>query len=100
ACSSSGVAFSRPPSSMTKPFHVLFAALSFLWVHQASAEVGQVIPMGDLERWAAFTLGADGPNDRLSDNSVVQGDFGSAGNGNLTLSESSTINGDLYYRSN
>ncbi len=77
-----------------------FAAISLLGRFHASAEIGQVIPMGDLERWAAFSLGSEGSGNRLSDNTFVQGDFGAAGNGNITMTDDSTINGDVYYRSN
>lgn len=56
--------------------------------------------MGDLERWAAFSLGSEGSGNRLSNNTFVQGDFGGAGNGNITMTDDSTVNGDAYYRSN
>lgn len=77
-----------------------FAALSLFPTINASAEVGQIIPMGDLERWAAFSLGTEWFGNTLSDNALVQGDFGAAGNGIIVLTGNSTINGDIYYRSN
>jgi choice-of-anchor A domain-containing protein len=54
--------------------------------------------MGDLERWAAFSLGLF--SSHLSDSAFVQGDFGAAGNGDLTLMGHATIDGDVYFRSN
>ena len=81
-------------------FTLCFAVVLFLASFHASADLGQVIPIGDLERWAAFSLGSEGSGNRLSDNTFVEGDFGAAGNGNITMTDDSTINGDVYYRSN
>jgi choice-of-anchor A domain-containing protein len=75
------------------------AALALFGANRASAELGQIVPMGDLERWGIFTLGNEDQIDRLSNDSTMQSDFGAAGNGNLTLSGNATINGDVYYKS-
>jgi cytoskeletal protein CcmA (bactofilin family) len=74
------------------------AALALLTGPRASAELGQVVPMGDLDRWGIFTLGNADQTDRLSLDSIVPGDLGAAGNGNVTLSANATINGDVYYK--
>ena len=76
------------------------AALALLWAAHASADLGQVIPMGDLERWTTFSLGDGSEPDRFSNDSFVQGDVGVAGNGDLTLAGNAAISGDVYYKSN
>jgi choice-of-anchor A domain-containing protein len=89
---------------MSLPFRKFLApsiaALTLFMAGRASAELGQVLPMGDLERWGIFTLGNEDQIDRLSADSNVQGDFGAAGNGNLTLAGNAAVNGDVYYKSN
>ncbi len=72
-------------------------AASLILVGHASAELGQVIPMGDLERWAVLSLGSNSSNDRLSGSALVQGDFGAAGAGSLTVKDNATISGNVYY---
>ncbi len=88
-------------SPMIKCF-VFYAATvaSLFLVGHASAEIGQVIPMGDLERWAVFSLGSDSSNDRLSGSALVQGDFAAAGTGSITVTDNATINGNVYYGNN
>jgi cytoskeletal protein CcmA (bactofilin family) len=61
--------------------------------------VTQVLPeMGDLSRWALFSLGNNGL--RLSGSTEVQGDVGAAGNGIISIGGHAMINGNLYYQSN
>jgi len=76
------------------------AAFCLFTAARASAELGQVLPMGDLERWAIFTLGDGSETNLVGGDSFVQGDLGAAGNGNVTLSGNATVNGDVYYKSN
>jgi cytoskeletal protein CcmA (bactofilin family) len=88
-------------SPRRKLYALTVAALFFVSAFGASASLLDVLPeMGDLQRWAVFTLGAGGDDDLLSQNAFVQGDVGVAGNGNITMSGQATIQGDLYYRSN
>ena len=77
------------------------AALCLLGRFNASANLLTALPeIGDLERWAEFSLGNTTlPNDH-SGGSQIQGDVGVAGSGNINMSGSTTINGDLYYRTN
>lgn len=54
--------------------------------------------MGDLERWAVFSLGGNViEGDTGTGTTDVFGDVGVAGNGNITLTGNATIHGDLYY---
>jgi cytoskeletal protein CcmA (bactofilin family) len=76
------------------------AALSFCSAPPVSAELGQVIPMGDLARWAIFTLGTKDQIDRISNDSFLQGDFGAAGNGDMILAGNATVNSDIYCKRN
>jgi choice-of-anchor A domain-containing protein len=84
---------------ISKCFLACFAAFSLFSSVTASADIGQVIPIGDLERWAVFSLGPQSFGYQLFDNAQVQGDFGAAGTG-LAMAGNSIINGDVYYRSN
>ena len=54
--------------------------------------------MGDLQQWAAFSLGLNGPEDRLLNSAQINGDVGVAGNGDIALTNSATIDGDVYLR--
>jgi choice-of-anchor A domain-containing protein len=76
------------------------AAFCLLSASRASADLGQVLPMGDLERWGIFTLGDGGETNLVGVDGVVQGDLGVAKNGDLTLSGNAMVNGDVYYKSN
>ena len=79
----------------------IFAGAVFFTAFNASADIAQGVPeMGDLERWAVFSLGSGSSTDFISASSRVTGDFGVAGNGNINLTGKGRINGDLYYRSN
>jgi choice-of-anchor A domain-containing protein len=70
-------------------------------ISRASASLGDVLPeLSDLQRWTLFTLGNDTGPDELSGNTVIQGDVGAAGVGDVTLKDTATIQGNLYYRSN
>jgi hypothetical protein len=66
------------------------------------ANLLQAFPeMGDLERWGVFSLGGDVTstttvNDH-SGSTYVKGDVGVAGAGNINMSGSAIIDGDLYY---
>ena len=84
----------------------LFAAASlFLGTAGIRADISQAVPeFGDLERWAAFSLGGGiidtDTIDSFAGTTDIYGDVGVAGDGNITLSGSATIHGDLYYRTN
>src|SRR5882762_9990537 len=79
---------------------VIFAGTIFFGASRASADVAQAIPaMGDLERWAVFSLGDLNFGNSFTSSTRVQGDVG-VGNGNINLSGNARIEGDLYYRSN
>ena len=88
-----------PPKWLTP----LFAAASlFLGAAGIRADISQAVPeFGDLERWAAFSLGGGITDTDTIDNFAgttdIYGDVGVAGDGNITLSGSATIHGDLYY---
>jgi hypothetical protein len=86
--------------SAQKLILTITASFILLGVARAHAEVADVIPLGDLERWTAFSLG-DGNNfSRAFGHSLIDGDFGLAGNGNFLMGGHATINGDVYDRSN
>ena len=62
------------------------------------ANIGSFLPVGDLQQWAAFSLGLNGPEDRLLNSAQINGDVGVAGNGDIALTNSATIDGDVYLR--
>ena len=78
------------------------AASFFLFgASHASADVAQAISeIGDLERWAAFSLGAGNNFSRALGHALIDGDLGLAGNGNFLMAGNATVNGDVYDRSN
>ena len=77
------------------------ASFFLLSVAHAKADVAQVIPeIGDLERWAAFSLGAGNNFSRALDSALIDGDVGLAGNGKFLMANRAIVNGDAYYRSN
>lgn len=79
----------------------LTGTLLFIGITEASADLGGVLPeLGDLQRWSVFSLGVDTRRDVFSGTAFVEGDVGVAGIGNITLKDSATIDGNLYYRSN
>jgi len=79
----------------------IVASLFLLSVSHAKADVAQVIPeIGDLERWAAFSLGAGNNFSRALNAALIDGDLGLAGNGNFLMGNKAIVNGDVYYRSN
>ena len=88
-------------SFSSKTLTLSFAAVAFLFAASgASADVAQAIPaMGDLERWAVFSLGDLNFGNSFPSGTRVQGDVGVA-NGNIYLGGNARIEGDLYYRSN
>ena len=49
------------------------------------------LPVGDLERWAAFSLGLNGPGDRLLNHALIDGDLGAAGVGYVALTNNALI---------
>lgn len=61
------------------------------------ADIGSVLPAGDLEQWAAFTLGLNGLSDRLLNGAEVDGNIGVAGNGNIALTGNAFVDGDIYF---
>lgn len=62
------------------------------------ANIGSILPAGDLDQWAAFSLGLNGPGDRLLNSAQVDGNFGVAGYGNIALTNDAAIDGDVYLR--
>jgi hypothetical protein len=67
----------------------------------ASADVAQAIPeIGDLERWAAFSLGAGNNFSRALGQALIDGDLGLAGNGKFLMGGRAVVNGDVYDSSN
>jgi hypothetical protein len=79
----------------------IVAGFFLLSVSHAKADVAQAIPeIGDLERWAAFSLGAGNNFSRALNNALIDGDLGLAGNGKFLMSNGAIVNGDVYYRSN
>jgi hypothetical protein len=79
---------------------VIFAGTMFFGASRAFGDVAQAIPeMGDLERWAVFSLGDLNFGNSLTSDTRIQGDVGVA-NGNINLGGNARIEGDLYYRSN
>lgn len=67
-----------------------------LLVSPLRADIGSVLPAGDLEQWAAFSLGLNGLGDRLLNDAQVNGNVGAAGNGDIVLANGALINGDIY----
>src|SRR2546423_1431870 len=49
-----------------------------------------------LQRWRVFTLGWFNSRDQLGANSLIQGDAGIAGAGDIALGDDATIQGNLY----
>jgi hypothetical protein len=79
----------------------IVASLFLLGIAHAKADVAQAIPqIGDLERWAAFSLGAGNNFSRALGHALIDGDLGLAGNGKFLMGGSAIVNGDVYYRSN
>src|SRR5690349_14297260 len=79
----------------------IVAGLFLLSVSHAKADVAQAIPeIGDLERWAAFSLGAGNNFSRALGDALIDGDLGLAGNGKFLMGNRAIVNGDVYYRSN
>lgn len=88
-------------SSHAARLSLAIAASLILSALNVSANLLQVLPeMGDLSRWAVFSLRGGMSGDHLTDNVLVQGDVGVAGSGNIVIRDNATIDGDLYYRSN
>ena len=78
---------------------IAVAAPFFLGGVPARANLLSTFPeLGDLERWAVFSLGGNvTATDDNTGTTDVYGDVGVAGNGNITLTGTATIHGDLYY---
>jgi choice-of-anchor A domain-containing protein len=68
-----------------------------LMVSPLRADIGSVLPAGDLEQWAALSLGLSGSGDRLLNDAQINGDVAVSGNGNVALANHATINGDVYF---
>jgi cytoskeletal protein CcmA (bactofilin family) len=80
---------------------MLCIAPLMLPIERASADLGQVLPeLGDLQRWSVFSLGWATTGDEFAGNTVIEGDVGVAGNGDIALHDNATIQGNVYYRSN
>ena len=79
----------------------LVCLVGALTVGRASADLGTTLSeMGDLERWSIFAFGSKPQHDDLSGYTSIEGDVGVAGAGNFSVRDNSTIEGNLYYRSN
>ncbi len=85
---------------MVKGFRLYVLTAALLCVTHARADVASVLPTGDLESWGALALGLNGAGSHLLGDAVVQGDVGVGGVGNIGLTDSARIEGDLYYRYN
>jgi hypothetical protein len=68
-----------------------------LMVSPLRGDIGSVLPAGDLEQWAALSLGLNGPGDRLLNDAQINGDVAVSGNGNMVLTNHATINGNVYF---
>jgi len=80
---------------------VFAALLAFVARGLASAALTDTLPeLGDLQRWSVFSLGVDTTRDEFSGTTVIQGDVGVAGVGDIAVQDTATIQGDVYYRSN
>ena len=78
----------------------MVAGLVSLTTFNASGDILQVIPeMGDLERWAVFSLGLGRHKSQASGQSYIGGDLGVAGNGKFALRGEAIIDGDVYHPS-
>jgi len=82
---------------MAKRFLLPISCLLLL-VSPLRADIGSILPLGDLDQWGAFSLGLNGPGDRLFNGAQLNGNIGVAGNGSLTMSGSASINADVYLR--
>jgi hypothetical protein len=79
----------------------IVASLFLLGASHGRADVAEAIPeIGDLERWAAFSLGAGHNFSRAFGQALIDGDLGLAGNGKFLMGGNATVNGDVYGRSN
>lgn len=88
-------------SSRQKWQFLAIVGLLLATVFSARADLITVLPqMGDLQRWAVFSLGDGATGDRFSRTTYIQGDVGAAGNGNIILGGNTTVDGNVYYRSN
>src|SRR5436309_8713032 len=83
-----------------RSFFLALAAALCLGGLTAKANLLTTFPMmGDLERWAVFSLGGSiTATDDSTGTTDIYGDVGVAGNGNLSLTGTATIHGDLYYK--
>src|SRR5437868_15329500 len=88
------------PKSLRSLFPIV-SSFFLLSVSHAKADVAQAIPeIGDLERWAAFSLGAGNNFSRALGDALIDGDLGLAGNGKFLMANRAIVDGDVYYRSN
>lgn len=69
-----------------------------LLVAPLRADIGSVLPLGDLEQWGALSLGLNGLEDRLFNGARINGNVGVSGNSGITLTNNAVINGDVYLR--
>ena len=78
--------------------HLLLPLIGlFLLASPLRADIGSVLPAGDLEQWAVLTLGLNGLGDRLLNGAEVNGDIAVAGNGNIALAGNAFVDGDIYF---
>jgi choice-of-anchor A domain-containing protein len=82
---------------MAKRFFLPVSCLLLL-VSPLRADIDSILPLGDLGQWGAFSLGLNGPDDRLFNGAQLNGNIGVAGNGSITMAGSTSINGDVYVR--
>jgi hypothetical protein len=89
------------PSLSLKRITSLVASLILLGVARTNGDVAQQIPeIGDLERWAVFSLGAGNGFGLAFGSARIDGDIGLAGNGKFLLAGRMTVYDDIYARSN
>lgn len=77
---------------------VAFAAISFLGGLTAKADLIHCgIDLGDLRRWAVFSLGGGVKDSDVTGHSNVYGDIGAAGNGDIDIGGDAMVHGSVYY---
>ena len=82
-------------------FSLLSLGVLLLSLSRASADLAALLPeIGSLEHWSVFTLGASAQKNEIAGTAYVDGEVGIAGMAHIALDGNSTIDGDLFYRSN
>ncbi len=76
--------------------YLIFLFVSFTLAGPLRADVASVLPLGDLDQWAALTLGYNRAEDRLFNSAQIYGNVGVSGNRDLNLTSASLVDGDVY----